>query len=162
VTFEAAQPPAVPPGCAGAMAQRGVPSIVITTGGIGNELEVDAKILEYSVEAVFRELEVLESESSAWPAPPHLVGPRAWTHRASVKGLWSPTIAAGERVGAGQLLGEVCDYFGTVLETVEAPFDGWILTVLTTLAVDATARTDGDTWFMDTVTLAEARSNVEM
>ena len=67
-----------------------------------------------------------------------------------------PAVSAGECVRAGQRLGQLCDYFGVVLETVDAPFDGWILSVLTTLAVDIAPRADGDTWFMDTVTVAEA------
>jgi predicted deacylase len=153
VAVDRMEPPPVEPGCAGAMRASGIPSLAITTGGIGFELEADAKILEYSSSCILKELGVLDWESTARPTPPHLVGPRWWTHTASHTGLWMPLVSAGARVVQGQVLGRICDYFGSELETVVAPFDGWVLTLLTTLAVDATPRADNDTWYSRTLTV---------
>jgi uncharacterized protein len=155
VAVDGREEPGVELGSAGAMANAGVAALAITTGGVGIELEADAKILEYSVTGVLKELGVLKWESTARPTSPHTVGPATWTHLASSKGLWIPEVSAGAHVRKGHQLGQICDYFGSVIETVVAPFDGWVLRVLTTLAVDATPRPDGDTWFMQTVTIAE-------
>jgi predicted deacylase len=154
VAAEGPAPLPVSPGCAGAMHASGTPALVLTTGGIGFELETDAKILEYSASCILKELGVLDWESTTRPISPRVVGPRWWTHTSSHTGLWMPLVSAGERVAQGQVLGRICDYFGSELESVVAPFDGWVLTLLTTLAVDATPRPDGDTWYAQTVTVA--------
>ncbi len=154
------EPPPVAPGCAGAMRASGIPALAITTGGIGFELETDAKILEYSLSCILKQLGVLDWESTARPTPPRLVGPRSWTHTAAHTGLWMPQVSAGARVAQGQVLGQICDYFGAELETVVAPFDGWVLTLLTTMAVDATPRADGDTWYAQTLTVASESPGV--
>jgi predicted deacylase len=62
----------------------------------------------------------------------------------------------GAPVEAGEVLGQIWDYFGEPLREVTAPFDGVVLAVTTSMAVDAEARPDGDPWFARTVTLAEA------
>ena len=50
---------------------------------------------------------------------------------------WHAHVRAGELVTQGQMLGELCDYFGETLAQVASPRDGVVLYRVTSLAVDA-------------------------
>ena len=77
-------------------------------------------------------------------------------------GLWIANVKTGQRVEKGQILGEIWDCFGTILEEVVSRVDGWVLSVTTSMAVGAQARDDGDDWFRRTVTIAENRASPDV
>ena len=62
--------------------------------------------------------------------------PCGWVPAASADGLWYPRKQLGETVTAGEVLGEIRDIFGTVLETVKARDDGSLLYKLSSLVVN--------------------------
>ena len=144
-----------PLGSAGAVAVAGIPSLVLSAGGPPVEMEKDACILLDGVMAVLRVVGVVPTEREPAPTLPREVGPGSWTHLAQHSGLWIAEVEAGERIDAGQDLGQIWDYFGNVLEEVIAPFPGWVLAVTTSMAVDESARGDGDDWYQRTVTVVK-------
>ena len=56
--------------------------------------------------------------------------------RSATTGL-APPVEVGERVAAGTVVGEVQDAFGAVLERPEAPIDGVVIFLVTSLAMNA-------------------------
>jgi hypothetical protein len=68
------------------------------------------------------------------PEAPRIV--TMWVPAATVDGLWYPSKPLGKAVAAGEVLGEIRDMFGTVLDTVTARDDGFLLYQLSSLAVN--------------------------
>lgn len=151
------EPPPVNLGSAGLMARTGIPALILSAGGIDPELDRGAEKLLDSLLRILRSIDVLEADDAPPAKAPLNAGPRWWTHLAGHSGLWVPDLSAGARVTSGQRLGQVWDWFGTVLEEVRAPFDGCVIKLTTSMAVDATPRPDSDTWFARTLTMVSAR-----
>lgn len=56
--------------------------------------------------------------------------------RSPALGLWYPAISCGDSVEKGQVLGQICNFFGEILASVKAEHDGLIVFLLTSLAVN--------------------------
>ncbi len=143
------------PGTAGTLAARGVPSLVLSTGGKGPELDRDAGILVGDVLRILKSLGVIETVGLPGTGAPRLVGPRTWSHQVARAALWIPATAAEAQVVAGETLGQVRDCFGEPIEDVSAPFDGFVIALTNTLAVSPLDEPDGNPWLGRTVTIAE-------
>ncbi|MGN6799121.1 MAG: succinylglutamate desuccinylase/aspartoacylase family protein [Gaiellaceae bacterium] len=119
-----------------AAARAGIPAVIAEAGGCG-QLEEDAtSMLVDGVRNVLRHLEMLPGE----PRSPRsrVIGKFIW-FRASQDAWWQPTVAAGDEVDEGQLVGTLRTLYGDVLEELRAPRDGVVLFLTTSPAV----RVDG-------------------
>ena len=86
------------------------------------------------IDRVLHHLGMAASSGQPLPEAPRIV--TMWVPTATVDGLWYPSKQLGDAVAAGEVLGEVRDVFGTVLETVKARDDGFLLYKLSSLAVN--------------------------
>ena len=59
----------------------------------------------------------------------------AWL-RADFDGLFYPAVTVGDRVVAGQDMGRVADVFGATVQQLNAPLDGVVLFLVTSLAMN--------------------------
>jgi len=123
-----------------AAATRGIAAVLGEVGGLGQWPEADVGRHAAGLRRALVAAGVLPPSAATGPAggSSTLLTQEAWL-RSDVSGYWHPRIAVGERVTAGQPLGEVRDAFGTVLRSVDAPIDGVILFLVTSLAMN-----DGD------------------
>ena len=74
---------------------------------------------------VLKELGFLKGPAIQHPEP-NVIGDRWWL-TANQEGIYFPVVTVGQEVTKGTFLGEVRDYFGTVLQTVEAPDDATVM-----------------------------------
>jgi predicted deacylase len=121
----------------GAAAQAGIPAITAEAGGCGlvERHAVDAHLR--GLNAVLAQLGMTAPVDAA-PAgrpEPTLLGRFLWL-RCARAGWWAPTVAAGEQVTEGQVLGTVSSLDGSVeQETITAPADGVIIFLTSSPAV---------------------------
>ena len=156
VAVDQYDPMAIELGAAGRMAARGRAALIVSGGGGVSDVVGDAEILLNDLLRVLDALDVIDGIVTERAVPLRVVGPRIWSHVADSAGLWVPTTTPGAQVEAGEALGQIWDYFGEPMHQVTAPFDGVVLAVTTSMAVNAEPRPDGDPWFARTVTVAEA------
>lgn len=118
-----------------AAAGAGIPAILTEAGDVG---QLDPAMVELNSRGLgnlLRALAMLPGEPTPPAAPPTTL--RAFDVLTSAHAAcWYPAVRAGDRVRAGQALGELRDYFGDPLERVTAPRDGVALYRVTSLAVD--------------------------
>ena len=117
-------------------ALRGTPSLLLERGGAGSCARTDVDLYKKDLLNLFRHLEVMPGQPEMPPAPPAELTQVIYLESGR-NALWRCRVSAGEQVKAGQLLGEMCDYFGNVLETFEAERDGVILYRLNALSANA-------------------------
>ena len=115
----------------------GIPGILIEHGE--SNLVSEATIPGYKVDVrnVLRHLEVLHSPME--PQRVHPVDVQNLTYaesKAGQKGCWYPAVSVGEPFSKGQKLGEVRDFFGNVLDTTYAEFDGISLYMYGMMPID--------------------------
>lgn len=151
-------PPGIHPGVAGVMAAQGIPSAILSYGGGSHDVTMHADILVQDVLRILTALGAIDGIGIAQAAPNNLVGPRIWGHTAHHDALWVPHTSAGSYVKSNEVLGHLWDYFGNPLEEVVAPFDGYVMTVTTSMAVQAAPLPDGDPWFAQTALIAATHS----
>lgn len=118
----------------GAAADVGIPAVLAEVGGQGvwNESEV-----QQMVDGLLRSLtHVGLIDISAPPAPAtRVLSQFAWL-RSEQDGLWHPKCQVGDTVKQGQVVGEVVDYLGNLVQTASAPINGTVLFLVTTLAMN--------------------------
>ena len=110
---------------------RGVPSILIERGcqSLWPREEIDAD--KADVRNILRRFGVLAGDWAAFPKEEL----RELDDDAPCTGCWYPAKAVGERFTAGEVLGEIRDYFGRVIYTHRAARDGVLLHQLAGLSV---------------------------
>lgn len=114
---------------------RGVPSILIERGGMGlcNKSDVDLykkdilNILK-SLNILYGNYELRKSKAKEIENVEYLIS--------SHQGCWIPSVKEGEEIKKGQELGQISDYFGKVLHTYYAKFDGVVLYYTVSLSID--------------------------
>lgn len=144
----------VPLGVAGVAAAAGVPSLIVSAGGLDRFLGAGSQRIRSSVLACLHLLGVTVSTTVA-SRPGFDVGPAWWAHDVVEPCLWLPVAGAGDRVLSGELLGRMIGPFGEPLADVRSPFDGWVLSHTPSLAVGGGDSADG-TWSTRTVTVVAA------
>jgi predicted deacylase len=113
----------------------GVPSVLAEVGGNGLWDEAGVVQMTDGIDRVLHHLGMIAEPVQAAPQTmPQIV--TMWVPAAGVDGLWYPAKALSQPVKAGDVLGEIRDIFGTVLETVLSKQGGSILYRLSSLAVN--------------------------
>lgn len=119
----------------GAAAAAGIPAVLAEIGGQGVWNEQLVEDHKESTLRVLRHLDVLPGEVPPTPNQ-HLYNTFDWM-RAEVNGLFHPTVAVGDQVEQGQPIGAIVDYFGKILQPLEAITTGEIGFLVTSLAMNA-------------------------
>lgn len=111
------------------LTDRGKPVVVLESGGEGR---IDPDTLAYMERAVENCLKVLGITPGLPEVPrqPRLVVEGHWL-RASEGGMWRRRAELLTEVRHGELIGEITDLIGKVLEQVRAPADGIIIGIRT-------------------------------
>ncbi|MCY3914255.1 MAG: succinylglutamate desuccinylase/aspartoacylase family protein [Chloroflexi bacterium] len=156
VSVDPEDPMALELGAAGRIATGSRAALIISGGGGVTDVVGHAQVLLDDLLRVLDALDVIDGIVTERAVPLRVVGPRVWSHIAESPGLWMPATAPGVWVAAGEVLGHIRDYFGEPLQEVTAPFDGAVLALTTSMAVNVEPAPDGDRWFGRTVTVAEA------
>ncbi|MBV7276218.1 succinylglutamate desuccinylase/aspartoacylase family protein [Clostridium sp. PL3] len=104
----------------------GIPSILIERGCMGRWSKEEVKLGKEDIRNVLRYLGVLEGDVSERTYHPVDVGIVIYKNAAHT-GCWYPTKRAGDTFKKGEILGQVKDYFGNVLESCIAEMDGILL-----------------------------------
>jgi predicted deacylase len=122
--------PAAPGYTETAAVLRGVPAITTETGRRGETDERWVRLAERGVYRVAVALGMLEGDAPdpgriTWLTDPAVLS-------ASADGMFRALAEPGDSVRAGDVLGELTDLYGDPIETVRAPFDGWINYIITT------------------------------
>lgn len=119
----------------GAAIAAHIPAVLTEIGGQGVWSEELVAAHMESTLRILRYLGVLPG-----PVPPvpsqRTYHTFAWM-RSTVQGLFRPTVRVGEQVRQGDPLGEVVDFFGNRLASVEAVADGEVVFLVTSLAINA-------------------------
>jgi predicted deacylase len=111
----------------------GVPAVLAEAGGQGLFPERDVTVLVEGTERVMAHLGL----RAPAPAPKPTVAIdvfRVLTSEAD--GRWYPNVRLDARVEVGQVLGEVRDWLGAVVQVVRAPVAGVVLYYVSTLAIN--------------------------
>jgi uncharacterized protein len=113
----------------------GVPSILPEVSGNGLWGEDTVRKMMEGVERVMYHLGMIDGpvKRAEENEPRHVT---MWVPLASADGLWYPAKEISDPVSVGDVLGEIKDVFGEVLETIRSEKDGFVLYRLTSLAVN--------------------------
>jgi predicted deacylase len=117
-----------------AASSAGVPAIQPEAGGQGILDERMVGLHLRGIHRVLSHLEMSESVTEAISAPVP-VSEFLWV-RSSSAGLFYPLVSAGQRVAAGQVAGEIRDWFGERIASLPTPAAGVVLCVTTTPATN--------------------------
>jgi predicted deacylase len=118
----------------GAAAQNGVPAILAESGGCGLPIEEDIDRHVKGVLNIWRALGLLLDEPAAPSAAPRVIARNEWL-RSADEGIFLCRVKPGDRVSAGQTLGEMVDLLGNHLADIDSPADGVILFTVTSPAI---------------------------
>jgi len=129
----AAPPDAVPGASYTAAARLGVPAIIAEVGqqGIYDQGSVNRHLA--GLRSVLQHLRMIAGHPAPTSKPVRLAR-FVWMF-ADVAATYHPVVAAGDIVKEGQVIGELRDVFGQVLQTLRAPAGGPVLFLVTALAV---------------------------
>ncbi|AOT72479.1 M14 family metallopeptidase [Geosporobacter ferrireducens] len=114
-------------GAFGCAAMRGIPSILVERGGNGLCLEADVKKYILDVKRVLRKLNILSDDHLVYADQAPIELTNVCYIEAKQKGCWLPVVTAGQKIRKGDKLGDMTDFFGQVLDTYFAEFDGVVL-----------------------------------
>jgi hypothetical protein len=117
-----------------AAAELGVPAIIAEVSGNGLWNEQSVAALLTGVKRVMASMEMTDRTPGPSGPEPSLVAMNVLSSPA--QGLWYPRHRLGDRVEAGQPVGEVRDLFGNVLSTITPSENGFVLYQMTSLSVN--------------------------
>jgi len=114
-------------------ATLGVPAVLAEAGGQGLFPERDVLVLVEGACRAMRHLGMLAGE----PTPRPIVSIERFVVLTSDhEGRWYPRVRLDARVEEGDVLGEIRDLLGAVVQSVTAPVAGTVLYYVSTLAID--------------------------
>ena len=116
-----------------AASQAGIPSILTESGGQGIWTAEQVADHTKGLQRLMRHLKMVPG-SAPEPTPFALLEQFQW-QRSEHEGFWYPQVSAGETVVAGQEVGWIKDWEGTVLQTALSPSRGTILFIVSALAI---------------------------
>jgi len=125
-----------------ALLDRGVANVWTEIGRNGLPDPRTISLQHDGVVNVLRLLNMLPGEGQLHR--PRLVGPRHWSVYAERSGIWVAAVEPSAHVQAGQVLGELQDYFGQTLQVYRAEADALVEYLATSPAINADRRTGGD------------------
>lgn len=117
-----------------AAADLRIPAIIAEVSGNGLWNEDGVVMLLSGVERVMAIMGMRDKSPERPAREPSLV--TMYVPTAPVSGLWYAHHRLGDRVEAGQPIGEVRDLFGNVLSTITTPEAGFVLYQMTSLSVN--------------------------
>ena len=123
-------------GTIGSGALRGTPSILIERSGAGQCYRRDVDLYKKDLINMFKYLGLLAGEPEQPETEPVEISGVVYLE-SKHNALWAPLVEVGEKVRAGQKIGEILDFFGETLETYQAEHDGVVLYRLGTLSTNA-------------------------
>lgn len=107
-------------------ASAGIPAILIERGGMGGWTVEEVRSTRIDVQNILSELGIYDGQKECNPTRPLEVFDMRY-QSASATGCWYPCRMPGDMIQSGEVLGQVKDYEGNVLETCHAECDGVIL-----------------------------------
>jgi predicted deacylase len=124
-----------------AAAQRGVPSIIVEIGGNGLWNEAQVTQFAQGIRGVMTYLGMKPScPVEERKNVVEILNLRTVT--ASQDGIWRPIKKLSNIITSGEVIGNICDVFGSSISTIKAEYDGVIIYRLTSLSVN-----EGDSLF---------------
>lgn len=118
--------------CAAAVAQ-GTPSFIAEAGGTGQLDPESVSILRDGVLRVLAHLGMMASGVSAAPQPV-LLSAFEWLYSPAA-GMFYPTVAVGDVVGSGDVVGAIGSLYGEQVGEIVSPVDGRVLFLTTSPAM---------------------------
>ena len=115
---------------------HGIPALLIEKGGCGLWSPEEVADYKRNIHNALCYLKVEEGEPVVPPKKPIRLTNEIGIN-ATTAGGWYPSVKLGDTVSTGQVLGEVRDLFGNVLETVVASADAMVIYMVVSLAVSA-------------------------
>lgn len=106
--------------------RKGVPSLLVERGSCGLCKEDDVKAYKKDILNVLRALNILEGEVIKNRITPKEIKEAEYLDALN-DGCWTCLVKAGQIIKEGEKLGEVTDYFGNIIDTYYAKFDGIVL-----------------------------------
>lgn len=104
----------------------GIPSILLERGGNSVWCQDQVEEDKHDVKNIMRYLGILEGKAHRHAKKPVDVSPVTYTN-AGASGCWYPKKQPGETFRKGEVIGQIKDYFGNVLETCVAQHGGIML-----------------------------------
>jgi predicted deacylase len=117
-------------------ASLGIPAVLAEVGGQGRWPADDVALHAAGLRRLLRAAGVLTDAPDEPRQPTEVLLEEAWM-RSTSTGYWHPAVQVGQRLPKGAVVGEVRDAFGVVLERPEAPIDGVVIFLVTSLAMNA-------------------------
>lgn len=117
-----------------AAAHVGIPAILTESGAQGQWSPEAVALHTLGLDRLMRHLDML-TDAPLEPAPFTVIENFVWL-RSEHTGFWYPNTAVDQVVQPRQDLGRVTDYQGNVLQTAQAPVQGRILFLVSSLAIN--------------------------
>lgn len=121
-----------------AAATLGIPAVLAEVGGQGRWPADDVALHAAGFRRLLHAAGLLTNAADEPEAPrfaTEVLPTEAWM-RSTTTGYWHPAVDVGQRVTRGTVVGEVQDAFGAVLERPEAPIDGVVIFLVSSLAMN--------------------------
>lgn len=110
---------------------KGKPAITIESGKLGQTSEEDVLAIIRGTYNILKYLKMIDGK-------PELRFESVWVEELTIlrceqeEGLFFPLLSRGDHVQKGEVIGSVTDYFGNIIQTVVAPYDGIVLYIVAT------------------------------
>lgn len=111
------------------MSSKGIPSIVIESGGPGGIEDRSSRVFEAILNCMSH-LSMIPSRAGEEPTERIFVEKGNWI-RPKISGIWHQLCESGSIVTKGQVLARISDVFGETIETITAPVDGIVIGIRT-------------------------------
>ena len=119
-----------------AAAALGIPAVLAEVGGQGRWPADDVVLHAAGFRRLLQAAGMIEVAPDAPRFVTEALPTEAWM-RSTTTGYWHPAVEVGQRVARGTAVGEVQDAFGVVLERPEAPIDGVVIFLVSSLAMNS-------------------------
>ncbi len=116
-----------------AATKLGVPSVIAEVGANGIWDEAGVAMMMAGIERVLHHLGMVATPG---PTPPPVQLTDLRMPPAGANGLWYPVKELDETVAEGEILGEIRNLFGELVDTVRSPISGTVLFRLSSLVVN--------------------------
>lgn len=113
---------------------KDIPSILIEKGGRGLWSKEEINDYKDDILRVLKHFNVLDGEIKQDKEPINIT--EAIYLESTCNGCWYPKVKAGQKVKEGEILGEVKDFFGNIIEVHYAKINGVVLYMTVSLSIE--------------------------